>query len=749
MKNCLLALWVLLFTLETVAQDNTGKAILSPRTKLYLSELPAKGPAEVLPNYVYRKTDDGIYMTAMIKVNAGFNESKLDAIGAKVNTKAGSIWTVMVPIKEIPAFVQLQGITYIELDEPIAMTLDSVRKSTHVDSVHAGIGLQMPYAGDGIIMGIIDKGFDYTHPTLYDTTGTRLRLSKVWEEKKLGTPPTGFNYGNELSDSTAMMVAHSDDRYNSHGIHVAGIAAGSGYGSPTAAPIRYRGMAYESELVFVSINPDSLQWQSTGITDIIDGLNYIYQYADDQGKPAVVNLSWGPPVGPRDGSSLFSQAVDALTGPGKALVLSGGNNGDLKLHLSKTFTVTDTVLKTFPTFNDYLGSDKTWLDVWGEQGKTFCAQVSLYNNGQTATTPMVCIDGQVNKYKLVGLDGDTLLVSITSSPAEFNGKPRIYIGLDNRSADTVLLTLKGNEGSLHLWNGYVYDGRGYYGELENFGYSWATEGNTDYTTSDFVATETAISVGAYTAKSRFKNINGQNLSLGEPLRKLTSFSSHGPTADGRIKPDITAPGLCVLSSVSSNDTTFLPGGSNYGSVVSSFNFQGSDYYYGQMSGTSMSSPAAAGIVALLLQVNPLLAPIDIRNILSATAIKDTFTQLQPDSMNNLWGSGKINAYQAVILATTYIPNVGIGQLPSSNMDIALYPNPNKGTFVLDVVADNDEAAQISIFDLSGKEIYTDNLRLTAGINHHEYTNVLESKGMFIVRVATSKGTYNLKMAVLD
>src|SRR6185437_5036148 len=112
-----------------------------------------------------------------------------------------------------------------------------------------------------------------------------------------------------------------------------------------------------------------------------DGMNYIYNYAASVGKPAVVNLSWGATIGPHDGNSLFSQACDALTGPGKIFVCAAGNNGEDTVHLGKTFSPTDTAVSTFVTFSPYLAAynRQTWVDIWGDTGSSFCVSLRLYN----------------------------------------------------------------------------------------------------------------------------------------------------------------------------------------------------------------------------------------------------------------------------------------------------------------------------------------------------------------------------------
>ena len=96
-----------------------------------------------------------------------------------------------------------------------------------------------------------------------------------------------------------------------------------------------------------------------------------------------------------------------------------------------------------------------------------------------------------------------------------------------------------------------------------------------------------------------------------------SFSSVGPTADGRVKPDLAAQGVDVKVA-----------------------FPGSVSRYGRADGTSFSCPLTAGVVALLLQVNPAATPDDIAGVLRSTAA-------QRSAVDNLLGWGIVNAEVAV------------------------------------------------------------------------------------------------------
>jgi len=117
---------------------------------------------------------------------------------------------------------------------------------------------------------------------------------------------------------------------------------------------------------------------------------------------------------------------------------------------------------------------------------------------------------------------------------------------------------------------------------------------------------------------------------------LASFSSTGPTDDGRIKPDVVAMGLYVFASLPSGPST-----------------------YAYLSGTSLSTPLTAGVAALVLSARPELTPIQVRDAIRNTAVhfKDkkfpTRTATYP---NNFYGWGLVNAYDAAVYYGLAISN---------------------------------------------------------------------------------------------
>lgn len=104
---------------------------------------------------------------------------------------------------------------------------------------------------------------------------------------------------------------------------------------------------------------------------------------------------------------------------------------------------------------------------------------------------------------------------------------------------------------------------------------------------------------------------------------VAEFSSRGPTEDGRVKPDIVFPGVGIIS-CRAKDTSG-------GEPVSP--------HYTTSSGTSMATPHASGLAALLLQARPELTPAQVKSLIMATAV-------DLGQRAEVQGAGRGDAYQA-------------------------------------------------------------------------------------------------------
>ena len=147
---------------------------------------------------------------------------------------------------------------------------------------------------------------------------------------------------------------------------------------------------------------------------------------------------------------------------------------------------------------------------------------------------------------------------------------------------------------------------------------------------------------------------------------LANFSTYGPTLDERLKPNVSAPGMSVESSLSSfRDIGY--------SVTNTMEFDGTEYEFAKLSGTSMSSPAVAGVVALMLEANPELTAADIRSILESTAREDEDTGDLPTEGDHVWGHGKVTASQAVLAALNWDSSLGMPDFLAKRPQV--FPNP--------------------------------------------------------------------------
>lgn len=748
MKKILLSVICGLSSFSLLAQHTPS---LSVNTRYYLHQLNQHPNQYFQEGYAYREVTTGSwYIAAMIKINPSARtiEEDLRNMGVLIGTRAGNIWTVQIPVHKIQDFVKTSGIAYIELDAPVYPAMDQARKTTRVDTVHMGYNLPTPFTGKDVLMGIIDFGFDYNHPAFYDTTGSRYRVQRVWELGTQGTPPVGYSYGHERTDTLDIKAAGTDNPDQMHGTAVAGIAAGSGYGSVPVSS-RFRGIAYESDMVLVGVRRDTIgaQWMQGSFSDFVDGVNYIFTQADALGKPAVVNISWGSQSGPHDGTTLFNQACNNLSGPGKVIVMSAGNEGQERIHLSKNFTATDTLLRTGLVFtpDNY---QRTWVDIWGEEGETFCAQLSLYSAGtEGSSTGFICLDNQVHDTYLLANNGtDTCYISFITSSAEFiNNKPRITMVIYNKTGELPCVAVKANQGSVHLWNEYYYYGYTftYQSEFVGTGIPGANTGNSNSTASDMGAAESVLLVGAYASKVTFEDINGVTRSYSGYVTAgaRVPFSSRGPLADGRIKPDIAAPGLTLCAATTSYDTSYTPTGSNSDLTISSCTHLGKTYYYAEFIGTSASAPVASGIVALMLEANPSLTPEEVKEIITTTAIRDNFTGNIPPQGNNNWGYGKINAYGAI---QKVLEGMGVYTFVGEKLDCMLFPNPGKGGFTLDFQGTKLETVSIEIWNLNGLKVFSDTWKVNQGYNRRNLSLAHLAPGNYIVQILSPRGSTQIK-----
>lgn len=652
----------------------------------------------------------------LILVNSAINESEITQLHIKVETKAGNVWSVLVPQSQLAYLSGVKGVEAIEPALRLNAThakMDSVRKLMRVDQVHDGInnGLPQNFTGKGVIVGIVDIGFDYKHPAFYAADSVTYRVSRVWQQNHdEGTPPSGYDYGSELIGKEEIFT--DLDLNGTHGTHVAGIAAGSGIGSPD---LKYQGHAPDAELVFVSIKYFNEQLPGSAMSDylianpaIIDAYNYIFNYAKSVGKPAVINLSWGMHTGPHDGTSLFDLATNNLIGEGLILVGAAGNEGTNPMHFEAELRG-DTV-KTIVIENERFSypKEEVYVDMWGSGNSVFSVSAHLID-----TTGNIVYESAYLSSSKAGTDtkffdtdsGKFSIITFTNSYYVPNGKPNIRLLLTNPDPAkyNIGLSITSPYSDVHAWNSggiYRYTSGRFVNQYNQINFSSTYKaGNTDYTVGENGGTsKSVITAGAMTAKNLYYGIfndtfNDQGYSA---IGNITPFSSRGPTADGRIKPDILAPGMDVAAPIFLQE---FPGWSK-NRLVAITEFNADTFAYGVFSGTSMASPQVTGTVALMLQANPKLTSFQIKQILAKTAIVDSKTGAVP---NNNAGWGKVNTYEAVKESYRILSTGGIHfQVPK----IIAFPNPSFDEVTIQ--SEQEPIEQIAIYALNGVLISKEN-----------------------------------------
>ncbi|MBR1549571.1 MAG: S8 family serine peptidase [Bacteroidales bacterium] len=610
---------------------------LSSNSAFLLADLLAGNLSEdqLVEKYALVHSAGQLAVPAIATLQGG--EDALAPYGVALTALNGKSASLLIPLRSFVRFAQSGLCSWLDVGSKCRPALSNARSAMGIDAIHSGQYLPQAYDGTGVVVGIIDIGFEYGHPSFYAADGTTYRVKRVWEQSaSTGTAPLPYNYGRELTTQSAILAAQYSHNNESHGTHVAGIAAGCG--GNTTQTAAYRGIAPGADIVLVATTMTN--------AGVLDGINYIRAYAASQQKPCVINMSIGSHVGPHDGTSAFDRACDDLflARPDSLLLVgSAGNEGIDNLHISHLFPGTDSTLFTFLQFSDPSDGNAI-VDIWGEPNVPFRAGFAIVNmsTGSFVSSGNFFLSN-TSYYDTESQSGNQLQIQVYSSGTNaFNQRQNITFVVDYSLAASnayglCLVVACDTVATVHAWGSSV--------EFADGGFSSVQAGNTDYTVGEVGGTgRHMISVGAYTSRTQWTALSGTTYTANGAIEgNLASFSSHGPLLDGRTKPDITAPGQYIAAPFNRFNTAMT----NSSYAVASTSFGGQTEYYGVMQGTSMASPMVAGVMALWLQHNPALGPDSALAILRRTATADGATGTIPATGSNLWGWGKVNALGAL------------------------------------------------------------------------------------------------------
>ncbi len=582
------------------------------------------------------------------------------------NTNLQNFSTARVDLRRLHQIAGTIGLELIEYGAPMEIMLDESRNDIGADDVQKGNGLERSYTGKGVIVGIIDTGIDIYHPDfLSSNTEDGTRILSIWdttlEPEDNEDYPSGFDYGVEytkeninaaLEDGNGQNIRTRDS--NGHGTHVAGITAGNGKKGSGV----YTGIAPDAELVIVRV-------PSSGISGshVIDGMNYIFSLADEMEKPAVVNLSFGGHGGAHDGTTPYEKAItDYSKEPGRAVVVASGNSGNQKIHTGGIVSPSDTAVMSM-VIDDYNASNSNyainllWYENLDEQG---------IGPFPTETINLTIVSPNGNTLSVESGDEDSKSTDDGKIIIESYGKNEkdarlFYIEITDTEDDKapaagawdIVLEHASGDGNVqyNMWN-----------ITQSFGNGLALQPTTgrEFTVTIPGTAEGAVTVGAYTTKNTWTDINGTIRSSSEVLEDIASFSGGGPTRDNRLKPNITAPGHMIAAAYS-DDASF------------SSTRQVEPEGYVVLEGTSMAAPHITGTVALLFESDPGLNTEQIKQLLASTARTDDYTGSVP---NTTWGYGKVDVYDAIIESGAIVTVDKMEKdVPNSYTLKQNYPNP--------------------------------------------------------------------------
>lgn len=654
----------------------------------------------------------------LAQVTSDFNRDAIEKAGIIIGSQAGNIVTLYVPVESLNVLEENKDIELYSIAHRIAQPMmDKTRADTRTDKVQAGEGVSdgQPYDGRGVYIGITDWGFDYTHPNYNNKTVDNWRIDKAWDHFRLAGPaPANFNYGTLIEGHQSLLRAKGDTSnlygYGTHGTHVAGICAGRGANNG-----KFRGQAPYAKLLLCSFGLGEPQW--------LDGVNWMRQVAQDSARRIVVNSSWGMySFSCLDGQSLLSRAINMLSDSGMVFVTSAGNNGDANFHISRDFSSNPDTLKTVATYYTYAADAiGQCLIIWGEQGHDFSAGFRMKYGNNIWASPMFSTTANPDSTIIYDtLPCDSIRIPyrvLIEHENPLDHRPHIQMDVDRHLSLQLQLFITATDGTVHAWN--VANKTNHAG---NEGADFTTGNNEGFFAGDpyygigepACAAKT-ISVAAHQADVWAVYDSSMHPGI------LTYFSSYGPTLDGRQKPEISAPGWYVNSSISRWTT------SQYDSTAS-MTCAGLRYIWSEMSGTSMSSPAVTGIVALLLQANPALTTDQIRQILFTTARNDIRTGPlhERDSASICWGWGKADALDAINEALALVT---INQVEEQQLPLHLYPNPT--TEFVTINTNCGERQQLQVFSIDGQQILDIPVVIETSLDTRSWP-----RGIYIVRVGS-------------
>ena len=685
-------------------------------------------------------------LTAFVRIDDADADEVWNTYGCKPYAHFGDNYIVGIPLDAIGALSDHPAVRRIEASPSGFLSMDTTAIIIGANKVQDPMGpiersrssIPHPtlnnYTGKGVVVGVMDVGFDLTHPNFLDPVTGNSRISAFWDQLTKDTVGSTMPVGRDYLQPTALNIQHSaDGLLQTHGTHTLGIAAGGGYHSP------YKGIAFDSDICIVSnaisesiaLIDSADYYKYTTATDAL-GFKYIFDYADQQGKPAVASLSEGYPPYIDEEDSLYAAFLDSLSGPGRIIVAAAGNESTSITYAEKP--------RGIDAAGAFLSVSRDAAYYRIKSDGSLNISVYAYAKGSepsdTLHYPAAAIPVDSLRTDTLFLRGDTCTVMIASYPTALTSSTEadscyIIYFLANKNLTElppIALVMEGAEARGEIYGSSIY---GLTNRSTDSRWNAATSGHNVHAPACFPS---VICVGSTAHRLGFTNYKGQykDYSYGRTRGQLSPYSSIGPAMNGLMKPQVTAPGDNIISSYSSFYIEANPDANDINSDVEHFDYQGRTYAWNANTGTSMATPVVAGVIALWLEAKPDLTPQEVIDALSHTSRHPDSSLTYP---NNQYGYGEIDAYSGLlhILGASRIEGV------SHHQPQSLHITFSNGQ--LQLTCDTPPAAplHVSIYSLSGTLLHES--ALPSSLNSYLIPLTSYRSGLYIVQVTSSAPQY--------
>ncbi len=440
----------------------------------------------------------------------------------------------------IETLASLPGIIYIEKPKSLEFSVVTGKRASCIDEVQVEGTLGL--TGEGVLVGVIDSGIDYTHPAFRNPDGTT-RIVKLWDQV------TDRIYDKDeinkaLESSEPFQIVPSRD-VTGHGTHVAGIAAGNFAENPEDN----LGIATRSALLIVKMATASDN-SFPRTSRLMEGIDFVVQEARRMQMPLSLNISFGNSYGSHDGNSLLDTYLDSVINDNRISVQIGtGNEGDSIGHAGGV------VEEGIPTAVEFQVSDFQRgfnIQLWKDFSDVFVVQV-IAPSGER--TDFLQEGERVRKFQI----DQTNVAVLYGMPVPYSKYQEIYMEF----------IPEGMYVTPGIWTIQIFPERIRVGNYD----LWlpgtrAVNENTGFLMPEPLTTLTVpstslkvISVGAYDVRND----------------TVAAFSGRGFLREtNQVKPDLVAPGVEIVSAAVGGGLT-------------------------RMTGTSMATPFVTGSAALMME----------------------------------------------------------------------------------------------------------------------------------------------------